>query len=53
VQGKKVEFSFYKTFPPRSEPFKVVFTGAIESQNTLAGTFEHPKGQPNWTATKK
>jgi len=35
VQGSKVEFSFYKTFPPRSEPFKVVFTGTIESQNKL------------------
>jgi len=53
VHGNTVEFSFLKDFPGRSEPFKVAFAGTVESPNRLTGHYEHPKGRPNWTATKK
>jgi hypothetical protein len=52
VKGNKVEFSV-EGKNRSGEPFKNIFTGAIESPTKMTGTAEFKKGPGKWTATKK
>jgi len=54
VKGDKVEF-IIESKDDRGEPFKVPFTGTIESPTKISGTAGDAKGKGTfkWTATKK